>query len=134
MADFAQVVLGGAALGVGACFHDAGPGSDAKTSVRRHAVKPTGRLRRASADVARETFRSTPPQHAQKKAPAPINRVLLPYERCRHRRPHPSGSPYRRVWCLEPDHLIEASDVSLGAAVSPNPGRLAALLKSPRTG
>jgi len=44
---------------MGACFHDAGPGSNAKTSVRRNAVKPTGRLRRASADVARETFRST---------------------------------------------------------------------------
>jgi hypothetical protein len=44
---------------MGAWFSDAGPGSNAKTSVRRNAVKPTGRLRRASADVARETFRST---------------------------------------------------------------------------
>jgi hypothetical protein len=44
---------------VGACFHDAGPGSNAKTSVRRNAVQPTGRLRRAAADVATETFRST---------------------------------------------------------------------------
>ena len=44
---------------MGACFHDAGPGSNAKTSVHRNAVKPTGRLRRAAADVARETFRST---------------------------------------------------------------------------
>jgi len=51
--------MAGAALGVGACFHDAGPGSNAKTSVHRTAVKPTGRLRRASADVARETFRTT---------------------------------------------------------------------------
>jgi hypothetical protein len=44
---------------VGACFPDAGPGSNATTSVRRNAVKPTGRLSRAAADVARETFRST---------------------------------------------------------------------------
>jgi hypothetical protein len=51
LADFAQVVLGGAALGVGACFHDAGPGSGAKTSAHRNAVKATGRLRRAAADV-----------------------------------------------------------------------------------
>ena len=51
--------MAGAALGVGACFHVAGPGSNAKTSVHRTAVKPTGRLRRAAADVARETFRTT---------------------------------------------------------------------------
>jgi len=51
--------MAGAALGVGAYFHDAGPGSNAKTSVHRTAVKPTGRLRRAAADVARETFRTT---------------------------------------------------------------------------
>jgi len=36
--------LVGATLRVGACFHDAGPGSNARTSVRLNAVEPTGRL------------------------------------------------------------------------------------------
>ena len=42
-----------------ACFRGAGPGSMAQTSARRSTVTPTGRRRRASEDVARETFCST---------------------------------------------------------------------------
>jgi len=43
----------------GACFRGAGPGSKAQTSARRSAVTRTGRRRRASENVARETFCST---------------------------------------------------------------------------
>src|SRR5271157_3474013 len=43
----------------GACFRGAGPGSMAQTSARRSIVTRTGRRRRASEDVARETFCST---------------------------------------------------------------------------
>ncbi len=39
--------LAGQCLGIGACFHDAGSGSNPKTSVCRNAVQPTCRLRRA---------------------------------------------------------------------------------------
>src|SRR5271157_4628836 len=42
-----------------ACFRGAGPGSMAQTSARRSTVTLTGRRRRASEDVARETFCST---------------------------------------------------------------------------
>ena len=43
----------------GACFRGAGPSSMAQTSARRNTVTRTGRRRRASEDVARETFCST---------------------------------------------------------------------------
>ncbi len=79
MVDFAQVVLGGgSAGGWGACFPDAGPGSNATTLVRHNAVKPTGRLSRAAADVARETFRSTfSPACAEKSTGTSKRKVKL---------------------------------------------------------
>src|SRR5271165_4816129 len=43
----------------GACFRGAGPGPMAQTSARRSTVTRTGRRRRESEDVARETFCST---------------------------------------------------------------------------
>ena len=88
---------------MGACFHDAGPGSNAKTSVHRTAVKPTGRLRRASADVARETFRSTcSPTCAEKSTGTNKSSPQEPDTDWSNRRKSPSDRSFRDWGTAQP--------------------------------
>ncbi len=90
---------------MGGFFHDAGPGSNAKTSVRRNAVKPTGRLRRASANVATETFRSTCSPTCVEKSNVHLATVLPPHAP----RPTPGPAGSDRSQTL-PRWLLPATD------------------------